>query len=78
MNQKIRKLENDLADVLIASDLLPEVKRIILGKLEAQLTNISNQEILAEVEAEKNAKSIQSDDMEKPSEHRDGTGSGQP
>lgn len=48
MNQKIRKLENDLMNILNASDLPEEVKRIILGKLEAQMTALSNQAIISE------------------------------
>lgn len=50
MNQAIRNLENLLMNVLNSSDLPAEVKRIILGKLEAQMTNLSNQEILREAE----------------------------
>lgn len=48
MNQKIRSLENTLMDVLNASDVSTEVKRIILGKLEAQMTNLANQDLLRE------------------------------
>ena len=46
MNQKIRSLENALMDTLNASDVPTEVKRILLGKLEAQMTNLANQDIL--------------------------------
>ena len=46
MNQKIRQLELILMDTLNGSDLPAEVKRILLGKLEAQMTILSNKEIL--------------------------------
>lgn len=60
MNQKIRKLENDLMIVLNSSDLPEEVKRVILGKLEAQMTILSNKEILAAESRERNnAESVQ-------------------
>lgn len=55
MNQKIRKLENDLMNVLNSSDLPEEVKRVILGKLEAQMTALSTQAIISEVN---NAESV--------------------
>lgn len=48
MLTKIRNLENALMDMLNASDVPTEIKRIILGKLEAQLTNLANQDILRE------------------------------
>lgn len=56
MNQQIRKLESDLMNILNASDLPAEVKRMILGKLEAQMTNLSTMEILRE--EENNAKGV--------------------
>lgn len=57
MNQKIRKLENDLMMLLNSSDLPEEVKRIILGKLEAQMTALSNQAIILE-ESRSHAESV--------------------
>lgn len=57
MNQKIRKLELLLMDALNGSDLPSEVKRVLLGKLEAQMTILSNQEILTE--GSKDAESVQ-------------------
>ena len=48
MNRKLRNLENELMKALNSSDLPAEVKRILLGKLEAQMTLISNQNILRE------------------------------
>ena len=61
MNQAIRNLENLLMNVLNSSDLPAEVKRVILGKLEAQMTNLSNQEILRvaeEAEKKEDAESV--------------------
>lgn len=60
LNQKIRALENSLIDTLNASGFPPEVLRIVLGKLEAQMTILSNQEIQKESEI-KDAESLQSD-----------------
>lgn len=57
MNRKLRNLEKELTRTLNASDLPPEVKRILLGKLEAQMTNLSNTEILNELEV-KDAESV--------------------
>lgn len=57
MNRKLRNLENELMRTLNASDLPPEVKRVLLGKLEAQMTNLSNLEILKESEV-KDAESV--------------------
>ena len=57
MNTKIRKLENDLMTLLNSSDLPEEVKRIILGKLEAQMTALSNQAIILE-ESRSHAESV--------------------
>lgn len=48
MNRKLRNLEKELMNSLNSSDLPAEVKRILLGKLEAQMTLISNQDILRE------------------------------
>ena len=48
MNRKHRNLEKELMNSLNSSDLPAEVKRILLGKLEAQMTLISNQDILRE------------------------------
>lgn len=59
MNEKIRNLERALMQTLNASELPLEVKRIILGKLEAQITNLSNVEILREAEEKENAKGVQ-------------------
>ena len=59
MNRKIRQLESALMDLINAATLPPEVVRMILGKLEAQITNISNLQILQETEAEKDAKGVQ-------------------
>lgn len=60
LNQRIRALENSLIDTLNASGFPPEVLRIVLGKLEAQMTILSNQEIQKESEI-KDAESLQSD-----------------
>ena len=60
LNQRIRALENSLIDTLNASGFPPEVLRIVLGKLEAQMTILSNQEIQKESET-KDAESLQSD-----------------
>ena len=38
MNQQLRQLELSLMDALNGSDLPTEVKRVLLGKLEAQMT----------------------------------------
>lgn len=57
MNQKIRNLENDLVNILNASDVSTEVKRIILGKLEAKMTILSNDQILMG-EEEQNAEGV--------------------
>ena len=57
MNRKLRNLENELMRTLNASDLPSEVKRVLLGKLEAQMTNLSNLEILKESEV-KDAESV--------------------
>ena len=59
MNKKIRQLESALMDLINTATLPPEVVRMILGKLEAQITNISNLQILQETEAEKDAKGVQ-------------------
>ena len=56
MNQKIRKFENELMNIVNASDLPEEVKRIVLGKLEAQMTALSNQAIISE--GNNNAESV--------------------
>lgn len=47
--------------ILNASGLPSEVLRILLGKLEAQMTNISNQEIIAELteKGKEDAESVQ-------------------
>ena len=66
MITKIRSLENALTDMLNASDVPTEVKRIILGKLEAQMTNLANQEILRE-EAQ-DAESVPTNSMAKSTE----------
>lgn len=59
MDQKIRQLELILMDTLNGSDLPAEVKRILLGKLEAQMTILSNKEILAaESRERKDAESV--------------------
>ena len=60
LNQRIRALENSLIDTLNASGFPPEVLRIVLGKLKAQMTILSNQEIQKESEI-KDAESLQSD-----------------
>ena len=60
MNQQLRQLELSLMDALNGSDLPTEVKRVLLGKLEAQMTILSNKEILAAESRERNdAKSVQ-------------------
>ena len=59
MNQKIRNLEKVLMNVLNSSGLPAEVLRVILGKLEAQMTLISNQEITREqTETKEDAESV--------------------
>ena len=59
MNRKLRNLEKELMKTLNSSDLPAEVKRILLGKLEAQMTLISNQDILIEPkEIKEDAKSV--------------------
>jgi hypothetical protein len=58
MNKEIRVLENKLINILNTSDLPLEVKRIILGKLEAQMTNLSDREIFSETEVKEHAEGV--------------------
>lgn len=67
MNQKIRNLENDLINILNASDVSTEVKRIILGKLEAKMTILSNDQILMG-EEEQNAEGVSKNNMAEPTQ----------
>ena len=58
MNKEIRVLENKLISILNTSDLPLEVKRIILGKLEAQMTNLSDREIFSKEEVKEHAEGV--------------------
>lgn len=58
MNTKIRVLESKLIEVLNSSDAPLEAKRIILGKLEAQMTNLSDREIFSETEVKEHAEGV--------------------
>ena len=58
MNKEIRVLENKLISILNTSDLPLEVKRIILGKLEAQMTNLSDREIFSKEEVQEHAEGV--------------------
>ncbi len=58
MNTKIRVLESKLIEVLNSSDVPLEAKRIILGKLEAQMTNLSDREIFSKEEVKEHAEGV--------------------
>ena len=58
MNTKIRVLESKLIEVLNSSDVPLEAKRIILGKLEAQMTNLSDREIFSKEEVQEHAEGV--------------------
>lgn len=58
MNTKIRVLESKLIEVLNSSDVPLEAKRIVLGKLEAQMTNLSDREIFSETEVKEHAEGV--------------------
>lgn len=51
-NLKIRKLRKDLTDVLNASLLPVEVKRMIVNDLNIELTNLAENEIQKELAEE--------------------------
>lgn len=59
MNKDIRQLEDNLINVLNASDISVEVKRLIVETIMYKLSHEADKIIIAEIQEENNAESTQ-------------------